>query len=317
MSFTKDEAMELKIGVLMGGISSEREVSLNSGKAVFGALADLGYDVVSIDAREDLPHQLRYHNIDIAWLALHGKWGEDGSVQGLLEYMGIPYTGSGVLASAMAMNKPVARRMFQEAGLDVAEGVVESVGKLQDAGVSALPFDLPVVVKPAAEGSSVGVSIAKSEDEFAHAIAEVAKYDEYALVERFVAGREIHVGILNNKALGAIEIVPAEEFYNYAAKYTAGTTRYIYPAPVEKELYERLLDVGLRAHLALGCSGGTRVDTIVSEDGTIYVLELNSLPGMTSTSLLPKIAQGVGIEFAQLCELILLDASLKNGTHGG
>ena len=248
--------------------------------------------------------------MEIVFNALHGKWGEDGAVQGLLEFVGIPYTGSGILASSLSMNKVIARLLFRNAGLKVTPGVQISRDTFDSFNITDLPFPLPVVVKPTSEGSSIGINIVHNADEMPAALKEVDACGDDALIEQFVAGREINIAILENKALGAIEIKPAEDFYNYAAKYTAGTTQYIFPAPVDEALYEELLVVGLAAHRALGCSGATRVDTIVTDNGDIYILEVNTLPGMTDTSLVPKIAKGLGISFEELCEQILMNAAL-------
>ena len=263
-----------------------------------------------MDPDKTIATKLQREGIDVVFNALHGKWGEDGAVQGLLEFVGIPYTGSGILASSLSMNKVIARLLFRNAGLKVTPGVQITRDSFDTFHVGDLPFPLPVVVKPTSEGSSIGINIVHTPEDMPAALQEVANCGDDALIEQFVAGREINVAILNDRALGAIEIKPAEEFYNYAAKYTAGTTQYLYPAPVNEALYEELLVVGLAAHRALGCSGVSRVDTIVTEDGEIYVLEVNTLPGMTSTSLVPKIAKGLGISFEELCEQILMDAAL-------
>lgn len=306
---TKEELKTKKIGVLMGGLSAEREVSLKSGAAVQQALAARGYNAVAIDVGRDVAQVLAREAVDVAFISLHGRLGEDGGVQGLLEVAGIPYTGSGVLASALAMNKIFAKTVFAANGLTVAPYRVVLRGEALD--LATLGFPLPVVVKPSQEGSSVGVSIVREEAGIGTALAEAFRYDEEALVEQFVKGREIQVGILDNRALGAIEIVPRKEFYDFEAKYTAGMAEHILPAPLPAPLYQKVLREGERAHAALGCSGYSRVDFLVTEEGECFLLEVNTLPGMTALSLLPEIAGGAGIGFEELVERIVLSASLK------
>jgi D-alanine-D-alanine ligase len=303
---TVDELKEKRIGVLMGGLSAEREVSLKSGAAVLKALVDRGYRAVGIDVGRDLPEKLAAEGIEVAFVALHGRFGEDGAVQGLLELKRIPYTGSGVLSSALAMNKIFSKVVFSQAGLTVAPYQV-----LRRGDAPKLSFPLPVVVKPSQEGSSVGVSIVREPSQIGPALADAFAYDEEALVECFIAGREIQVGILDAKALGAIEIVPKNEFYDFEAKYTDGMAEHILPAPLPAPLYEKVLRAGERAHAALGCQGYSRVDFLVTEAGECYLLEVNTLPGMTDLSLLPEIAKGAGLEFPELVERILQTASLK------
>ncbi len=305
----RDEFKSKKIGVLMGGLSAEREVSLNSGSAVHGALLELGYKAVALDVGRDIARQMEDQRIEVAFICLHGRYGEDGAVQGLLEIMGIPYTGSGILASALAMNKIVAKVVFAANGLTVAPYTVlrgEDRFDPYDAG-----FDLPIVVKPSQEGSSVGVSIVRNLDELAPALMDAFRYDDEILVEKYIKGREIQVGILADRAIGAIEIVPKREFYDFEAKYTAGMAEHILPAPLQADLYEKVLRQGEVAHLALGCAGYSRVDFLVTDSGECYLLEVNTLPGMTALSLLPEIAQGAGFGFSDLVEEILCSAALK------
>ncbi|HLO25841.1 MAG TPA: D-alanine--D-alanine ligase, partial [Geobacteraceae bacterium] len=236
---TRDELKTKKIGVLMGGLSAEREVSLKSGAAVHQALVARGFEAVAIDVGRDLGKVLAREAVEIAFICLHGRLGEDGAVQGLLETMGIPYTGSGVLASALAMNKIFAKTVFQASGLTVAPYRVLRRGETLDLGT--LGFSLPLVVKPSQEGSSVGVSIVKDEAGIGPAMAEAFRYDEEILVEQFIKGREIQVGILDERALGAIEIVPKKEFYDFEAKYTDGMAEHILPAPLPGPLYRKVL----------------------------------------------------------------------------
>jgi D-alanine-D-alanine ligase len=308
---TREELKTKKVGVLLGGLSQEREVSLKSGAAVHEALVSRGYKTVAIDVGRDISGVLEREQVDVAFIALHGRYGEDGTIQGVLELMGIPYTGSGVLASALALNKIHAKAAFQAAGLKVAPYIVLRKGESCDAESMGFPF--PVVVKPCQEGSSVGISIVATPQEIGPALELAFAYDNEILVERFIAAREIQVGILADQALGAIEIVPANEFYDFEAKYTPGMAEHIYPARLPEVLYRTALDMGLAAHRALGCSDYSRVDLLITDIGECYVLEVNTLPGMTATSLLPEIAQGSGIDFEELVERIAVSASLKIG----
>ncbi|MEW6585183.1 MAG: D-alanine--D-alanine ligase [Nitrospirota bacterium] len=290
-----------RIGVLMGGTSAEREVSLRSGAAIYNTLKGAGYDVVALDAGDDLCDGLKREKIEMAFLALHGGYGENGAIQGMLEILGIPYTGSGVLASALAMDKEASKKIFLYHGVPVPPFVV--VGKEQRA--KSVGFPLPWVVKPAAEGSSIGVSIVKEERQFPEALEKAYTYGPKAIVEEFIDGKEIHIGVLNKKALGGVEVRPALEFYNYEAKYTAGLTEYILPPELGEEAYEKAKETALAAHNALGCRGATRVDLRIDRQGDPFVLEVNTIPGMTETSLLPKIAGLAGLRFPDLIEEIL------------
>ncbi len=307
---TREELKSSRIGVLMGGLSAEREVSLKSGVAMAEALRRRGYRVKEIDVDRQLPLVLIREGVEIAVNALHGRFGEDGCVQGVLELMAIPCTGSGVMASALAMNKIFARQLFAAAGLTVARCVVVRRGDSSDS--AALPFPLPVVVKPSREGSSMGISIVRHGGELAAALESAHRYDNEALIEEFIPGREIQVGILEDEPIGAIEIVPKNEFYDFEAKYTQGGAEHIIPPRITPEQLKRALDAGKKAHLALGCSGYSRVDLLVRENGLCYVLEVNTLPGMTATSLLPEIALAAGIGFEELVERILATA-LRQG----
>ena len=300
-----------RIGVLLGGMSAEREVSLMSGRAILKALVDLGYDAVPVEADENLAQRLREEKIEAAFIGLHGSLGEDGSVQGLLEMMRIPYTGSGILASALAMNKAVSRQIFQQNGLPVPRSVF--LAQQPEGGMDPrkIPFPIPMVVKPCQEGSSVGVTIISHPRDFLPAVEKAFGYGGGILIEEFIKGREIQVGILDEVALGAIEIKPKVEFYNYEAKYTDGLAEHLFPAPLPESEYRKALDLGYQAHRLLGCEGGTRVDLLYREPGEFFVLEVNTLPGMTPLSLLPEIAGGAGIDFPELVERILLGARLK------
>jgi len=299
-----------RIGVLAGGASAEREVSLKSGSAILQALAGLGYDAVMIDPSEGLCEAVKRERIEVAFLALHGGHGENGCVQGLLEVVGIPYTGSGVLASALAMDKEASKKVFLYHGIPVPPFVVISRGDpvTRIPGGSDLPspgFGMPWVIKPATEGSSIGVSIVKDPGEFREALEKALHYGSRVIVEKHVRGKEIQVGVLGDGVLGGVEVRPSREFYSYEAKYTAGLTQYILPPEIAADSYETLKVLALRAHTALTCRGATRVDLIMDETGQGHVLEVNTIPGMTETSLLPKIAQLAGLSFSDLIEEIL------------
>lgn len=301
-----------RIGVLMGGLSAERDVSLKSGMAVHQALLACGYDSTAIDVCHDVAEVLRRERIEVAFVALHGRYGEDGCIQGLLELMQIPYTGSGVLASALAMHKLYSKLAFAAAGLTITPYVAVKQGA--SLTVDELPFGLPVVVKPVQEGSSVGVSIVKCAADLQSALDEAFRYDDMVLVEGYVKGQEVQVGILDDRPIGAIEIIPKREFYDYEAKYTDGLAEHVFPARLNPELYGKVQELGLKAHQALGCSGYSRVDFLVTESGECYLLEVNTLPGMTALSLLPEIAQkGAGLDFETLAERIVTSAKLKTG----
>jgi len=298
-----------KIAVLMGGLSAEREVSLKSGAAVHQALLAQGYDSVAIDAGRDLAAVLVREKVEAAFIALHGRYGEDGCVQGLLELLQIPYTGSGVLASALAMHKLYSKQTFTSAGILTAP--FHHFRRGQQVRLGDLSFGLPLVVKPVQEGSSVGVSIVREKSQLEAALASAFRHDEEILVEQYIKGQEVQVGILDDRPIGAIEIVPRNEFYDFEAKYTDGMAEHIFPARLEPALYQKAQQIGLAAHLALGCSGYSRVDLLVTESGAGYVLEVNTLPGMTALSLLPEIAaKGAGLPFEALVERIIESAAL-------
>lgn len=303
-----------KIGVLYGGLSAEREVSLKSGAAVHQALVAQGYNAVAIDVGRDLADILKREEIGAAFIALHGRYGEDGCVQGLLELLQIPYTGSGVLPSALAMHKLYSKQAFAAAGILTAPFRCYRRG--ESVILSELPFGLPLVVKPVQEGSSVGVSIVKEEGQLAEALAEAFRHDDEILVEQYIKGQEVQVGILDDAPIGAIEIVPKNEFYDFEAKYTDGMAEHVFPARLEPALYEKAQKIGLAAHRSLGCKGYSRVDLLVTAAGDCYVLEVNTLPGMTALSLLPEIAaKGAGLSFGALVSRIIEAADLSIKVH--
>ena len=300
--------MTRKIGVLLGGLSSEREISLRTGEAVLAALRKRGHDAHPIYVDHDLDVALRQERIEVAFVALHGRWGEDGSVQGMLEMLGIPYTGSDVLASALAMHKGKSKELFRLHNLPTPAYYTLHAGDNPHAAHG--DFGYPCVVKPIREGSSVGVAICHAPDELAPAVERALCFDDELLVERFIAGREVSVAVLDDRALGAVEIAPRAGFYDYANKYTRGATDYFVPPRISPERYRGVLAQAVRAHAALGCRGATRVDMIVSDSGNEFVLEVNTVPGLTPTSLLPKIADAAGISFGELCEHMLAGAAL-------
>jgi D-alanine-D-alanine ligase len=299
-----------RVGILMGGVSAERDVSLRTGEGIYEALAERGYNVTKVFVDRELDRTLRNQPIDVAFLALHGTYGEDGCVQGLLELLGIPYTGSGVMASALAMDKLKAKQMFRLYNVPTPPYYTVSADKLDTLEDVHGSFGFPAFVKPRCQGSSVGAGRAEGMIELRARCEEALRFDDYALVERFVAGREVHVGVLDGRALGAIEIVPKGSFYDYKSKYQSGGSEYHFPARLSPTRYKGVLNLAERAVQSLDVSGATRVDMLVTEGENEYVLEVNTLPGMTKTSLLPKIAKGAGYEFGDLCEAILARARL-------
>jgi D-alanine-D-alanine ligase len=299
------------VAVLMGGWSLEREVSLSSGYECAKALADRGYAVRVIDVGRDLPTLMRAlePGPDVIFNALHGIGGEDGTIQGVFEMLGIPYTHSGVLASSVAMHKPTAKSIFRAVGLPVVTGVVARPEEL----ALADPMPAPFVVKPTNQGSSVGVRIVRVGDNSWRDEVTAWCFGDEVLVERFVPGRELTVAIMGDRALGVCEIVPHGSFYDYTAKYAAGGSDHLTPAPVAAEVYERALDIALRAHRALGCRGVSRADLRYDDtaegSGELYLLEVNTQPGMTPTSLVPDIARHVGVAFDELVAWMVENAA--------
>ena len=309
-------AAKQKVGVLMGGLSAEREISLVSGQAVLEALESRGYPVAAIEADRDIARRISDAGVDVIFNALHGRYGEDGCVQGLLEVMGVPYTGSGVLASALAMNKLKAKEIFRLHNLPTPPYYAITRADLDRLDENHGSFGFPVVVKPAGEGSSLGVSIVEDMSQLREACELAFLLDDSVLVERFIDGKEVCVGIVNGSALGAIGVVTHNEFFDYQAKYSPGHAHYHLPARLSPERYRGVLTQALRAHQALGCSGATRVDMIVSELGNEYILEVNTLPGLTPKSLLPRLAKYAKVDYADLVEGILLEARLHSTGAG-
>lgn len=307
------------VGVVMGGVSAEREVSLRSGEAVAGALESAGRNVVRIDlgAGEGALRALSQANIDAAFLALHGRLGEDGCIQGLLEVLGVPYTGSSVMASALAMDKLKSKELFRLHNVPTPPYYVfDEKSYTADIEETHGSFGFPVIVKPRREGSSIGVARANNLSELATAIEDALGYDRSVLVERFIKGQEVAVAILDGRVLGAIEICPKSGIYDYQAKYTPGLTEYHLPARLNATRARGVLNLAERAAQCLDASGAVRVDLLVTEGQNEYVLEVNTLPGMTATSLFPKIAAHAGFAFPALCEAIVDRARLHTAVPG-
>ncbi|MEM9692557.1 MAG: D-alanine--D-alanine ligase [Myxococcota bacterium] len=307
-----------RVGVLMGGASGEHEVSLQSGEAMASALADRGYDVTrvvlpaGVERGPDSVQALLRAELDVALVALHGRQGEDGCVQGLLEMLRIPYTGAGVLGSAVAMDKAKSKELFLLHNVPTPPYYLVSVDDDRDE-VEDLHrhFGFPVIVKPRGEGSSLALSKCYSLGELKTALDRVFEIDDWAMVERFVSGAEVNVGIVDGDVLGAIEVCPRHGLYDYEAKYSPGGSEYHMPARLTPARYQNVLHLARRAAEAVGAAaGGVRVDLLVTEGENEYVLEVNTLPGMTETSLLPKIAAAQGMDFGDLCEAILDGARL-------
>lgn len=300
----------MKVAVLFGGTSSERPVSLVSGAAAIAALREKGHDVTPVDVGSDIAEtiaSLRAACPDVVFNALHGPLGEDGAIQGVLEWLGLPYTHSGIRASAVAMDKGAARSLLAAAGIPVAKGRVLGMDELAERD----PLPAPYVIKPVAEGSSVGVEIIRVGDNRRVDIARNWRFGPTALVEQFISGRELTTGVLGDRALAVTDILPAENaaFYDFEAKYSSGGSRHVVPAVLPAEVTKRALDYALRAHNALGCHGASRTDfRYDDETDTLVVLEVNTQPGMTPTSLLPEQAAFCGISYPDLCDWMVREA---------
>lgn len=309
-----------RVAVLKGGRSLEREVSLRSGANVEAALRRLGHEVLALDVDQHLVRTLRAERPDVVFIAMHGKGGEDGTVQELLEILGIPYTGSGVIASERAMDKVAAKAEFQAAGVLTPPAYAFSQAAFRELGAAeALPdiearLGLPLVVKPAKQGSALGVAVAHDPGEVPAALMAALAYDDRVLLERFVPGRELAVSVLGTEdpwALPVVEAVPeGREFYDFEARYTPGITRLHAPADLPAEVAQEAARVALTCYRSLGCRGFGRVDMILDAESRLWVLELNTIPGMTDTSLLPRAAEAAGIGFDELVARILDLAAL-------
>lgn len=309
----------MKIAVILGGRSTEREVSLHTGGNIIAALKERGHEAIGLDLTDDLPLRLRGCAPDAVYIALHGRFGEDGCVQGLLEMLGLPYVGSGVLASALGMDKVLSRRLFEMAGLPNPRYRVVEAGELRTRGLSAVlaelsaEFGLPLVVKPTDQGSAIGVTVVREAEAVQEALETAFALSPAAvLVEEYIKGPEITVAVLGDhppQALPVVEIVPKKAFYDYDAKYTPGMSDHVIPARLSPEATSLAQEYAVRAYRALGCRHFARVDLLVDErTGRPVVLEVNTLPGMTATSLVPDAARAAGIEFADLVERLVLMA---------
>ncbi len=301
------------VAVLYGGISAEREVSLASGRQVIVALESAGYAVRPVEVGPDITRTIAALDPrpDAVFNALHGRFGEDGSIQGVLDWLGIPYTHSGVRASALAMDKAAAKAVFAAAGLPVARGGVVDIAALEHAD----PMPLPYVVKPVNEGSSVGVEILREGGNRRAAVATGWRFGPVAMVEEYIPGRELTVGVMGDQALTVTEIDPTVGFYDYEAKYVDGGSRHVIPAPVHPMIFARAKDVALAAHRALGCRGASRADfrydDTAGEPGRLVLLEVNTQPGLTPTSLLPEQAAHCGVDFPALCAWMVEHAACR------
>jgi D-alanine-D-alanine ligase len=301
---------KIRLALLAGGKSAEREVSLKSGEQVYQALNKQRYQVTRYDPRDDLPRLAQDgDHIDVALIILHGRFGEDGTVQGFLDLLGIPYQGSGVLGSAVAMNKILSKQLYSLAGLPTSPFTVMDKNGADDVDALIRQLGLPLVVKPEHEGSSIGLSIVRDEGQLRRALEDAWRYDRFCLVEKYIAGTEITGAVLGNdlpQTLPLIEIVPGEqyEFFDYNAKYLPGATKEICPARISPELTARAQEYARRAHQVLHCKGYSRTDMIVSGDD-IYILETNTIPGMTQTSLFPQAAAAAGLSFSDLLDRLI------------
>lgn len=304
----------MRIGVLMGGRSLERDISLRSGRRVSHALGELGHDVLCFDLDERLVPLLKKESLDLVYIALHGKFGEDGTVQELLEILDIPYTGPGVFSSAIGFNKALSKEIFRLEGIPtppffvLSEATFQEMGALHAMEAVAGKLGFPLVVKPAAQGSALGVKMAASLDEVPKAVQSALHYDERVILEKHISGTEVAASILGNdtlEALPLVETVPRSGFFDFDSRYTPGLTEYFCPARLDDETSRRVVEVALRTHSALGCMNVSRVDIIVDDDGFPQVLELNISPGMTETSLLPLAASAAGMDLKELVERLV------------
>ncbi|HKL27201.1 MAG TPA: D-alanine--D-alanine ligase [Desulfuromonadales bacterium] len=297
-----------KIAVLRGGQSAEREVSLKTGTAVLNALQAEGYQAVAIDPGPDLPKQLREAEINLAFLCLHGRFGEDGTIQGLLEMMRIPYTGSGVLASSLCFDKLMTKQILLYHELPTPAYLTYESGDDRTALFRQCRH-YPLITKPVHEGSTIGITIVRTEEDLERGLDEALRHDRRVLIEDYIAGSEVTVSVLNGEALPIIQIEPKSGFYDYRAKYTSGQTEYILPAPLNSALYDRIQQAAVQVCALLGCRGAARVDFMVRKR-EFFCLEINTIPGMTETSLLPKAAGHARIPFSELVQRMLEDAGL-------
>ncbi len=306
-----------RIGVLCGGMSSEREVSLRSGKNCHEALLRLGYEnAVKIDVGRDIAERLREDGIEVAFLALHGKYGEDGAIQGLLEIMGIPYTGNRLAASAITMDKDVTKRLLASAGLPVAPSATLHLGNGYQRELAGVSYNstFPVMVKPVSEGSSVGMSKVNTPEELEAAVQEAGKYASVVMVEQYIPGKSLTVGVVDIDGVPTVtpilELRTQTEWYDQEAKYTDGLTEFVLPAELPDDVTKAIQEATLKAHRAVGCHGVSRIDFVADAEGRFYILEVNTIPGMTDLSDLPAQCKAMGISYDQLVENILKTAAV-------
>lgn len=295
----------MKVGVIFGGLSKEREISIKTGKAIANALKELGYNVLEIEVGENIVKDIMNANIDVAFVALHGRLGEDGTVQGLLELLRIPYTGSSCMASAIGMDKVITKKIW------LSEGIKTPPFQVINTPEDIRKIEFPLVVKPPCEGSTIGISIVKNEEDYQTALFEAFRLGDKVLLEKYIDGQEYTVAVFEGQAYTPIEIRPISGFYDYKSKYTKGATEYIIPPNCSGESQKLMMAEAVKAYHAIGCSGAARVDFIIDKnDGIPYALEINTIPGMTETSLLPKAMAYHGIDFKSLVEKILKSAKL-------
>ncbi|MDP4552652.1 D-alanine--D-alanine ligase [Alkalihalobacillus macyae] len=298
----------MKVGVLYGGTSAEREVSLSSGKGIMKALKENGHDVIGIDFHPERLTEVMELDVDIVFIGLHGRFGEDGRIQGLLDMLEIPYVGSGVLGSAVAMDKAKSKKVLKDSGIRLAKDLV--LHKSNDNYSIDMPFGFPVVVKPNSEGSTIGLTIAQDQEELNRGIEEAFRFDNTVILEEFISGTEVTVAVMgeegNVKSLPVVEIVPKNAYYDYESKYAEGGSEHIVPARISESYTEMIQQQSVMAHELLGCETYSRVDYIVPNDGTEPVfLEVNTLPGMTPTSLYPDAAKEIGYSYEQMIEHLI------------
>ncbi|MDY6795617.1 MAG: D-alanine--D-alanine ligase [Actinomycetota bacterium] len=304
----------MRVGVLMGGRSLERDISLRSGRRVSHALAELGHDVLELDVDESLVPRLKEERLDLVYIALHGKFGEDGTVQELLEILDIPYTGPGVFSSAIGFNKALSKEIFLREEIPtppffvLSEATFQEMGALHALEATSGKLGFPLVVKPAAQGSALGVKVAFSMDELPRVVQSALHYDDRVLLEKYIPGMEVAASTLGNEdlvSLPLVETVPRSGFFDFDSRYTPGLTEYFCPARLDEETSRNAVEVALRTHRALGCLNVSRVDIIIDDEGVPQVLELNISPGMTETSLLPLAASVAGMDLRELVERLV------------
>lgn len=301
-----------KIGVLMGGMSKERDISIKSGKAVHKALIDKGYNSVEIDVGRDIDEVLKKEEVDVAFITLHGKYGEDGVIQGVLEMLGIPYTGSGVMSSAMAMDKGFTKKVLMSRKIATPEFCLideeDGEGKMDRNLEIVGKMELPIIVKPVSEGSTIGISIVKVAEELKEAVETAFRFDNSVMAESYIEGREFTVSVMDGRSMPVIEIRPKSGFYDFESKYNKGKTEFDIPAEIDKELADLMSTMSVDSYKALDCRGAGRVDLMVDKDNKPFVIEVNTIPGMTELSLLPMAAGAEGVSYEDLVEKILISA---------